>query len=60
METKKTLTGGYLYLTNLNVYLRNLYFRNLYLTILRIQNALHRTQQFQYSSYFGTQPASLF
>ena len=36
---------GYLYLTNLNVYLTNLYFTNLYLTILRrIQNALIGTQ----------------
>ena len=51
----------YLYLTNLNEYLTNLYFTNLYLTILsRIQNALIRTQEFHYSSYFGTQAASLF
>ena len=43
------------------MYLTNLYSTNLYLTILgRIQNALIRTQSFQYSSYFGTHPASLF
>ena len=58
-QTKYLL--GYLYLTNLNVYLKNLYFKNLYLTILRqIQNALIRTQWFHYLSCFGTQAASLF
>ena len=58
-QTKYLL--GYLYLTNLNVYLKNLYFKNLYLTILRqIQNALIRTQWFHYLSCFGTQVASLF
>ena len=37
---KQNAYWGYLYLTNLNVYLTNLYFTNLYLTILmRIQNA---------------------
>ena len=42
---KQKTYWGYLYLTNLNVYLTNLYFTNLYLTILRwIQNALIRTQ----------------
>ena len=42
---KQNTYWGYLYLTNLNVYLTNLYFTNLYLTILRrIQNALIRTQ----------------
>ena len=38
---------GYLYLTNLNVYLSNLYLTNLHLAILRrIQNALSRTHHF--------------
>ena len=42
---KQNVYWGYLYLTNLNVYLTNLYFTNLYLTNLRrIQNALIRTQ----------------
>ena len=42
---KQNTYWGYLYLTNLNVYLTNLYFTNLYLTILRrIQNTLIRTQ----------------
>ena len=42
---KQSTYWGYLYLTNLDVYLINLYFTNLYLTILRrIQNALIRTQ----------------
>ena len=42
---KQNTYWGYLYLTNLNVYLTNLYFTNLYLTNLRrIQNALIRTQ----------------
>ena len=42
---KQNSHWGYLYLTNLNVYLTNLYFTNLYLTILRrIQNSLIRTQ----------------
>ena len=41
---KQNTYWGYLYLTNLNVYLTNLYFTNLYLAILRrIQNALIRT-----------------
>ena len=58
---KQNTYWGYLYLTNLNVYLANLYFTNLYLTILRrIQSALIRAQYFHYSSYFGTQAASLF
>ena len=36
---KQNIYWGYLYLTNLNVYLTNLYFTNLYLTNLRwIQN----------------------
>ena len=44
---KQNTYWGYLYLTNLNVYLTNLYFTNLYLTILRrIQNALIRTHHF--------------
>ena len=42
---KQNVYWGYLYLTNLNVYLTNLYLTNLYLTTLRrIQNALIRTQ----------------
>ena len=45
---KQNVYWGYLYLTNLNVYifdLSNLYLTNLYLTNLkRIQNALIRTQ----------------
>ena len=42
---KQNTYWGYLYLTNLNVYLTNLYLTNLYLTNLRwIQNALLRTQ----------------
>ena len=42
---KQNVYWEYLYLTNLNVYLRNLYFTNLYLTNLRrIHNALLRTQ----------------
>ena len=41
---KQNTYWGYLYLTNLNVYLTNLYLTNLHLTILkRIQNALSRT-----------------
>ena len=45
MEMKQNTYWGYLFLTNLNVYLTNLYFTNLYLTILtRIQNALIGTQ----------------
>ena len=54
---KQNIYWGYLYLTNLNVY----HFTNLYLTNLRqIQNALFRTQQFRYSSYFEIQAAFLF
>ena len=42
---KQIVYWGYLYLTNLNVYLTNLYLTTLYLTNLRrIQNALIRTQ----------------
>ena len=42
---KQNTYWGYLYLTNLNVYLTNLYFTNQYLTILRrVQIALIRTQ----------------
>ena len=42
---KQNVYWGYLYLTNLNVYLTNLYLTNLYLTNLRwIQNVLLRTQ----------------
>ena len=42
---KQNVYRGYLYLTDLNMYLTNLYFTNLYLTNLRqIQNALLRTQ----------------
>ena len=42
---KQNVYWGYLYLTNLNVYLTNLCFTNLYLTNLRrIQNASLRTQ----------------
>ena len=44
---KQNSYWGYLYLTNLNVYLTNLYLTNLHLTILRrIQNALSRTHHF--------------
>ena len=44
---KQNTYWGYLYLTNLNVYLTNLYLTNLHLTILRrIQNALSRTHHF--------------
>ena len=44
---KQNTYWGYLYLTNLNVYLTNLYLTNLHLTIPRpIQNALSRTHQF--------------
>ena len=44
---KQNTYWGYLYLTNLNVYLTNLYLTNLQLTILRrIQNALSRTHHF--------------
>ena len=44
---KQNTYWGYLYLTNLNVYLTNLYFTNLYLTILRrIQNGFIRTHHF--------------
>ena len=44
---KQNAYWGYLYLTNLNVYLTNLYLTNLHLTILRrIQNALSRTHHF--------------
>ena len=44
---KRNSYWGYLYLTNLNVYLTNLYLTNLHLTILRrIQNALSRTHHF--------------
>ena len=44
---KQSTYWGYLYLTNLNVYLTNLYLTNLHLTILkRVQNALSRTRQF--------------
>ena len=58
---KQNTYWRYLYLTKLNVQLANLYFTNLFLTILRrIQNALIRAQYFHYSSYFGTQAASLF
>ena len=58
---KQNTYWGLTNLTNLNVYLTNLYFTNLHLTILRrIQNALIRTQWFHYSSYFGTEAASLF
>ena len=42
---KQNTYWGYLYLTNLNVYLTNPYFTNLYLAILRrIKNALIKTQ----------------
>ena len=42
---KQNVYWSYLYLTNQDMYLRNLYFTNLYLTNLRwIQNALVRTQ----------------
>ena len=42
---KQNTYWEYLYLTNLNVYLRNLYFTNLHLTILRrIQNVLITAQ----------------
>ena len=58
---KKNTYWRYLYVANLNLCLANLYFTNLYLTILRqIQNALIKTQKFQYSSHFGTQAAPLF
>ena len=58
---KQNTCWGYLYITNLNVYLANLYFINLYLTLVRrIQNALIKTQWFHYCSYFGTQASSLF
>ena len=44
---KQNTYWGYLYLTNLNMYLTNLYLTNLHLTILRrIQNALSRTHHF--------------
>ena len=44
---KQNTYWGYLYLTSLNVYLRNLYLTNLHFTILRrIQNALSRTHHF--------------
>ena len=47
---KQNVHGGYLYLTNLNLYLTNLYLTNLYLTYLRqIQNILIKTQQFRHS-----------
>ena len=47
---KQSTYWGYLYLTNLNVYLRNLYLADLHLTILkRVQNALSRTRQFNIS-----------
>ena len=49
---KQNVYWRFLYLQNLNLYLTNLYLTTLYLTNLRkIQNALIRTQQFQYSSY---------
>ena len=58
---KKNVSWGYLYLTNLNMYLTNLYFTNVYLTNLRpIQKAFIRTQKFRYLSYFETQAAFLF
>ena len=42
---KQNANWGYLYLTNLNVYLTNLQITNLYLTNLKqIQNAFIRTQ----------------
>ena len=45
LGNKQGFYWGYLYLTNLNVYLANLYLTSLYLTNLRwIQNALIRTQ----------------
>ena len=48
-------------LRNLNQYLTNLYLTNLYFTNLRrIQNALIRTQQFLYLSYFEIQSAESF
>ena len=57
----KNVYWWYLHLTNLNVNLTNLCFTNLYLTNVRwIHNALLRTQQFRYSSYFETQAAFLF
>ena len=44
---KQDTYWGYLYRTNLNVYLTNLYLTNLHLTILRwIQNALSRIHHF--------------
>ena len=44
---KQNTYWGYLYLTNLNVYLTNLYLTNLHLTIVkRIQIALSRTHHF--------------
>ena len=44
---KQNTYWGYLYLTNLNVYLTNPYLTNLHLTILRrIQNALSRAHHF--------------
>ena len=57
---KQNVYWGYLYLTNLNVYLTNLYFTNLYLTILRrIQNALIRIQQFHYSLFWNSSSISI-
>ena len=45
LQDKENAYWGYLYLTNLIVYLANLYLTNLYLTsLMRIQNALIRTQ----------------
>ena len=44
---KQNTYWGYLYITNLNLYLTNLHLTNLHLVILRrIQNALSRTHHF--------------
>ena len=51
---KQNSYWGYLYLTNLNVYLTNLYLTNLHLTILRpIENALSKTHHFNICLILG-------
>ena len=56
---KKNVYCGYLYLTNLNVYLTNLYFTNLYLTKLRrIQNVLLGTL-FIFALFWNTSSISI-
>ena len=51
----------YLYLANLNMYLKNICFTNLYLTNLSwIRNASIRAQSFRPFTYFETKAVSLF